>query len=315
MTQHKQENPSVGIAYKIFYFLSIAAILFAWVYAFRSYFEHYDSLHPEITWAVPWLQSDIVESRGVFLWNETKIISPRAGTVKFPLGTGPVKVQKGVVVARVTAGGSADDIKAPDEGYFLAGLDGLEGNWRYASLWSEEMELPKAPDVKLIKDGESVQKGVGIGKIVQQPQDLRFIGYADLTGNLVEHLASYRVMVKMDALDTPSRAQVRVYEIIGHRAKIYLNMPWFPPDLILSRNYELIIGVGETSGVTIPESAVTIRDGRAGTFVLRGSVSHFSEVKGRTIDGGRFLVTDGLRLGDAVIVDASAAREGRVKLW
>jgi hypothetical protein len=96
---------------------------------------------------------------------------------------------------------------------------------------------------------------------------------------------------------------------------MYLNMPWFPPDLILSRNYRLIIGVGEMAGVAIPETAVTNRGGLRGTFVLKGSSSHFEAIKGRVIDGGKFLVTEGLKLGDAVIVDGDTAREGRVKLW
>jgi hypothetical protein len=122
-------------------------------------------------------------------------------------------------------------------------------------------------------------------------------------------------MVKMDALDTSSRANVRVFEAMGHRAKIYLDMPWFPSDLLLSRKSKLIIEAGSTSGVAIPESAVGMKDGKRGAYVLRGSETYFSEIRGRIIDGGKFLVTDGIKLGDAVIVNASGAREGRVRLW
>jgi hypothetical protein len=102
---------------------------------------------------------------------------------------------------------------------------------------------------------------------------------------------------------------------VGFRAKVLLDIPWFPPEMILSRNYELLIDLGETSGVAVPESSVAIRDGKRGAFVLKGSDAYFTEVKGRSIDGGKFLVTEGLKLGDAVIVDAYGAREGRVKLW
>ncbi len=231
------------------------------------------------------------------------------------MGTDPIRVYKGAVVAKVTSGGNVHEIKAPAEGYFVAGVDGREENWRYASLWPGAEAFPNVGRVKTIKDGASVKSGTPIGKIVPQPQDLRFIGYADLTGGLGEKLAANRVMVKMDALDTPSRAQVRVYETFGHRAKIYLGMPWFPPELVLSRNYDLMIEAGEASGVVVPESAVTMRDGRVGTYVIKGSEAEFHDVEGRLVDGGRYLVTKGIQLGDAVIVDAEAAREGRVKLW
>ncbi|MDR1886124.1 MAG: efflux RND transporter periplasmic adaptor subunit [Synergistaceae bacterium] len=314
-SQRKPDRSVKDIVRNILYTICFALIVAGWIYAFRSYFSHYDSLHPEIAWAVPWVQEDVIEAGGIFLWNEVSLSAPIAGTVRFPRGTGPFRVEKGAVVARVSSGSRASDVKAPGEGYFVAGVDGFEDRWRYSDLWPGESELPSVPKVGVLKDGAGVQSGAPIGKIVIQPQELRFIGYADLTGNLEEHLASNRVMVKMDALDTPSRANVRVYEKIGHRVKMYLNLPWFPPDLILSRNYKLIIGAGEMSGVTIPETAVTNRNGRRGAFVLRGSSSHFLEVRGRVIDGGKFLVTEGLKLGDAVIVDADAAREGRVKLW
>lgn len=304
-----------SLAYRIFYIFAVAVIAAVWMYAFRSYFRHYDSLHPEITWALPWVQVDMVMSEGVFLWNEALVIAPRNGTVSYPLGSAPVRVQKGAVVAKLKSGQTTYDIKAATEGYFVAGLDGMEDRWRYASLWPGTSELPKASTVKIFKDGHSVKNGEALGKIIPQPQDLRFIGYANLTAELEKKLKSNRIMVKMDELDTPSRAHVRVYEAFGHRVKIYLGMPWFPPEMALSRNYRLIVESGESSGVIVPESAVTMRSGKTGAFVIRGSEAVFMEVEGRVIDGKRFLASDGIRLGDAVIVDADSAREGRVKLW
>jgi hypothetical protein len=295
--------------------LAVTGIAVLWVYGFRSYFAHYDSLHPEITWALPWVHVDSITAKGVFLWNEITLAAPRAGAVRYPSGAGPVRVPKGAIVARVGSGSSFSDVKAPREGYFIAGLDGVEGGWRYAAIWPGENELPQVKPVSMKKDGETVGKGAPVGKIIPQPQDLRFVGYADMTGNLEKNLASNEVMVKMDALDTPSKAHVRVYEKIGHRAKMYLTAPWFPPDVLISRNYELIIEAGSMAGVTVPESSVVIRDGARGVFVLRGTESVFTKVEGRYIGGSKFLVTKGMRLGDAVIIDGHSAREGRVQLW
>ncbi len=311
----RQPRERSRLGYRIFYGIALFAILIVWVYAFKSYFEHYDSIHPEIAWAVPWMEVDSVTAKGIFLWNETRLASPRDGSVRFPMGSGPVRVFKGAVVVRVSSGPSVSEVRSPVEGYFIAGLDGVEGEWRYSKLWPGAKELPEVGSVRMKREGASVRKGEAVGKIVPQPQNLRFMGYADLGGNLESELAANRLMVKLDATDTPSQAYVRVYERMGHRVKLYLNMPWFPPDVLLSRNYNLTIEAGETTGVAIPESAVTLRNGREGAYVLTGSNAVFRSVRGRPISGSRFLVTEGIRLGDAVIVNGQLAREGRIKLW
>ncbi|MDR1944175.1 MAG: efflux RND transporter periplasmic adaptor subunit [Synergistaceae bacterium] len=315
MRKKSQPIQKSKIGYKILYCVSVAAILVLWAYAFRSYFKEYESLHPEITWAMPWVQIDVIESEGVFLWNEQTLRAPRSGVVRYPGGSGPARVAKGAVVARIVSGPSAYDVRAPQEGYFVAGLDGQEENWKYSSLWPGENEPPKPPSVEMIKDGESVKNGSPIGKLIHQPQDLRFIGYADMTANLEKNLASNGVMVKMDTLDTPSQARVRVYEGVGHRVKMYLSMPWFPPEAALSRGYKLIIEAGSVSGVSIPESSVVTRNGVRGAYVLKGADAVFTKIGGRFIGGSKFLVTEGMKLGDAVIVNGHSAREGRVKLW
>jgi hypothetical protein len=62
----------------------------------------------------------------------------------------------------------------------------------------------------MFKDGDRVRQGSAVGKLISQPQGLRYLGYVDLIGNFNEKLASNRVMVKMDSIDTPSKANVRV---------------------------------------------------------------------------------------------------------
>jgi len=309
------QRSGTGTAYRIFYGLILLIITCVWIYAFRAYFAHYDSLHPEIAWATPWVQVDIIPMDGVLLWDEEVLTAPRDGTVKYPFGRGPIRVPRGVTVAQVSSGSAASEIKSQSDGYFVAGLDGSEENWRYPLLWPGINELPEPAPLKMINDGASVRRGEKIGKIVPQPQELRMIGYVDLTEEMKACLNANRVMAKMDMLDTSSRAFVRVFETYGHRAKVYINIPWFPPQVLMSRKYRLLTETGEMSGVAIPESAVGIKDGRIGAYILRGSDSSFVEVKGRPIDGSRFLVTEGLKLGDAVIVDAYGAREGRVQIW
>ncbi|MDR1510545.1 MAG: efflux RND transporter periplasmic adaptor subunit [Synergistaceae bacterium] len=307
------ERRAKRIAHRVFYGLIVVVTACAWIYAFKSYFDHYDSIHPEITWAEPWVQVDMAQADGVLLWNEEIIASPRDGTVKYPSGKGPVRVPKGAVVAKIASGAAESDVKVKEDGYFVAGLDGYEGRWKYSALWLDD--LPDPPPLKMMEEGAKVSKGAPVGKLIPQPQELRLIGYVDFSADMAGKLESNRLMIKMDDLDTPSRAYIRVYETIGHKAKIYIDIPWFPPHTLMSRKYRLLAEAGETPGVAIPESAVGLLEGKQGAFVLKGSNAVFTEIKGRVIDGSRFLVTEGLKLGDAVIADADGAREGRVRLW
>jgi hypothetical protein len=309
------EKPK-SIAYWIFYGFFAIMIGVAWVYAFKSYFAHYDSVHPKITWASPWVQTDIVPVDGLLIWNESVLSSPRDGTVEYPLGMGPVRVPKGAAVARVSSGSSASDVKSQEEGYFVAGLDGYEGKWKFADiLRGAEKYDPNA--VRMLKNGVKVKKGSPIGKLIRQPQTLQMVAYVYLTEGMKNELSSKTLKVKMDPLDTPSQADVDVFEPeeSGTSAKVLLKVPWFPPRILMSRKYRLLVQTGETAGVAIPEAAVTVKDGKQGVYVIKGSESVFTEIEGRVIDASKFLVISGLGWGDAVIAEAEGVREGRVKLW
>jgi hypothetical protein len=302
----------------ILYGFFVSLIIGAWIYAIKLYFGHYDSIHPKITWASPWVQTDIVPVDGLLLWDESVLKSPRDGTVKYPLGTGPVRVPKGATVARVSVGSSASDVKSPEEGYFVAGLDGFEDKWKYSEIWSEtEKYDPNA--VKMMKDGAKTKKGSPVGKLVRQPQTLRLVAYVYLTEGMKKSLSSKTVNVKMDPLDTPSQADVDVCDPdeSGTSAKVLLKVPWFPPQVLMSRKYRLLAQTGETSGVAVPEAAVVSREGKRGVYVLKGAKSVFTEIiEGRVIDASKFLVTSAdLKFGDAVIAEAEDAREGNVRLW
>lgn len=302
-------------AYKVLYVLIVLIVAGAWAWSFVSYFRRYDSEHPIIEWATPWHEDDVMDAHGVFLWEETTLAAPVGGKVSYPMGTGPLRVFKGAVVARVASGNTKRDVKSPTAGYFVAGTDGYEGKWRYSSLWLGNEELPDVGAVAMRENGAAVKKGEAIGKIIPQPQELRFICYIDKNEVIAKRLANNSVTVRFDTLDTASRVNVRVWEDYGHRLKAYISLPWFPPSAAKSRASTLLLETAGMSGVTVPESAVTFRGGKLGAYVIDGTNAVFREVTGRAIDGGRFLVTSGVVLGDAVVVDGDRAEEGRVDLW
>lgn len=305
---HQEKN------YPVIYRLLLAIGVLLWIYAFYSYFRYYDSLHPKITWATPWVETNVVAVEGVLLWNETVLIAPKNGAVSYPVGVASIRVGKGDTVALLTVGSTSVPVKAPDGGYFMAGVDGNEGNWTYSKIWPGT-ELFSKSQVKLFKEGQFFRKGETVGKLILQPQDLRFVGYLDLNPKVEKQLEKGYLDVKQDKWDTASRATVRVYERYGSKIKVYLTLPWFGPEVVNSRNYSLLVEVGQTRGLAVPESALTTRFRKQGVFVLRGTRSLFQAVEGQPIDGKLFLVTEGLQLGDAVLEEGSKAREGRVKLW
>jgi hypothetical protein len=130
-----------------------------------------------------------------------------------------------------------------------------------------------------------------------------------------EQIKSNKLRVKMDGVDTVSVAEIRVSTKAGNRTKLYLTLPWFQPEAVLSRKYTLTVEAGRTEGAIVPQTSVLKRDGEQGVYMVRGSRVVFVPVKGKSVDNNMFIVTEGVSVGDAVVENASAAREGRIRLW
>ncbi|MDD4160444.1 MAG: efflux RND transporter periplasmic adaptor subunit [Synergistaceae bacterium] len=297
------------------YWLMVILVIVLWVWAFKLYFDRYEYLHPEITWAVPGIDVELVKIRGVLLWKEALIPASAEGIVTYPQGTGPVRVARGSVVAKITSGKRVFEVKAYQQGYFVAALDGMEQSWRYSELWPGFQPLPENSPLSHLKDGLLVGKGVPVGKLIEQPQELRFIGYSRILGNMAEQIKNKKLRVKMDGVDTASTADIRVSTSSGNKVKLYITMPWFQPELVLSRKYVLIVEAGRTEGALVPQSSVITEGERLGVYMVRGSRVVFVPVKGKNIGNNMFIITEGVSVGDAVVEYASTAREGRIQLW
>lgn len=298
------------------YWFLVLCVIFLWVWAFKSYFDWYEFQHPEITWATPGIHYDIVSIDGVLLWQEISLPSPADGTVSYPQGTAPVRVAKGSVVAKVKSAGKVYEVKAPKQGYFVAGVDGYEENWRYTDLWHGGENFPEELEFKYFKDGRTVGKWHTIGKLAEQPQQLRFLGYSKLIGNMKDQLKGKSFKVKMDGDDTVSTADIRVHDDGGNgKFKFYLTLPWFPPDMMTKRHYRLTVEAGSLEGALIPRTALLKKGGKTGVYLVKGSRVVFTEVTGKPTEEDKFLAVSGISVGDAVVEDSSTAREGRIQLW
>ena len=308
-------EPEGSRRFRPFYWLMVVIVVILWIWAFKLYFDRYEYLHPEITWAIPGIDVELVKIRGVLLWKEVPLPASAEGIVTYPQGTGPVRVSRGSVVAKITSGNRASDVKAYQQGYFVAALDGKEQTWRYSEIWPGFQTLPEPGALNRLKNGLLVGKGQPVGKLIEQPQELRFIGYSRILGNMAEQIKNKKLRVKMDGVDTVSAADIRVSTKADNKIKLYLTLPWFQPESVLSRKYTLTIEAGRTEGALVPQTSIIELDGRSGVYMVRGSRVVFVPVKGKRVDNNMFIITEGVSVGDAVVEDASTAREGRIQLW
>ncbi|MFR5879354.1 MAG: hypothetical protein ACLUEQ_00305 [Cloacibacillus evryensis] len=72
--------------FRVTYWLGVVVIAALWVLAFKSYFDRYEYLHPEITWAIPGIDTQIMGQR-LLLWKNVLLSRPPARS--YPLGRAP----------------------------------------------------------------------------------------------------------------------------------------------------------------------------------------------------------------------------------
>lgn len=297
------------------YFLLILLIALGSVYLYILWWDHRESLNPEVTTVVPASHADRIPARGILLWREELVISAWDGGISYSAEK-PARVAKGETVAVVSAPGGKKALGAAKVGYFLPALDGEEGKWTYSAFWNGMEPLPKAPPLRYFPlSGGATEKGRAVGKLIPQPQDLRCILYADLSPSLQEDIKGGFVRIKVKDTDWPSRAEVRVARFHESKVKLYLTLPFFPAAMTTSREISLIIESGERSGVSVPETAVLSRDGRIGVLLVEGNMVKFKSIKGLPSDGGAFFIEEGLKPGNVVVLHAQDGKEGKIRLW
>jgi len=297
------------------YWFGIILIIMAWVFAFKLYFNNYENLHPDIAWAAPGMSRNTATAEGVYLWDETLLITPIAGKVYYPHGKGPVRVSFGQVVAKIVGETSTKEIRAFQQGYFIAGTDGKEGNWRYSLIWPDLKTVPDSVPVSMFEDGTVVGSKAAVGKLVPQPQEVRFIGLVDASSELKPQLERKQLRYMMDEEDTSSSADVSIYMEKEGKIKFLATLPCFRPEFLSDRRGKIVVETGHEDGAVVPQSAVGKLHDKTGVFLVRGTRVLFKEVKGHAIEDNRFLVTEGINIGDAVVENAQEAREGRIQVW
>ncbi|MDO9507803.1 MAG: efflux RND transporter periplasmic adaptor subunit [Thermovirgaceae bacterium] len=298
----------------LYYFFTLCIILGA-AFVYRAWWDRYFRLRPELAVAEPAVLSIDVPMEATLVWEEEMVLSPAEGTVSFLKGSGPVYCARGDTVAVLSGPSGKRVIKAPRPGYFIAALDGSEGNWSYGDLWPGSSSLPRPGPLLFISEGAKVRAGEPLGKMIPQPQQLRCVAYLDKTAYTGDLDSRKNLELKKALSELPFRTEVRAVKDLGPALKVYLSLPFFSGEDLRSRSVTFLFHAGQMRGVMIPESAVVMRNRKKVVFLVTGDRSKAVEVSGTPVSGKRFLVESGLAPGDLVIISGADAEEGEVRLW
>lgn len=300
---------------KVTAFCASALVVAAGGWFLLAWWDHFQERNQDLVQARPFVYRNDVPLNVALLWEERVVAAPLSGKVSFPGGGASLRVAKGDVLAVVTGPEGARRVTAPSPGYFAPLLDGHEGKWRYADLWFGEKALVDPGGRVAVASGTALAKGDPLGVFVPQPQELRAIGYVDRNPSSEADMARGTIRIRLKEKDLPFPATVRVSRDLGARFKVYLTLPLFPLEFLDRRIASFILSGEEHVGVVLPESAVVHRQGRQGVFVVQGQTVSFREVLGLPVSGRQFLVTEGLKAGEVVVVRGARAKEGNVRLW
>ena len=229
----------------------------------------------------------------------------------------PRMVAKGEILAALD--GTA--VHSPYPAYFYPGLDGQEGNWVYPKLWPEFAPFPEFNNADLIENGTHLRRGRGdpIGKLVPQPQVLRCIAYLDRTPSLERALRkrdnpTIRIRTEYEGKDR--KAEVVAVKSSAQKFKVYLRLPFFPPEVLRSRLFTAQVVTDVQKGVMVPDSAVIMRNGKNMIFIVKGNTPELQEVEGFPTGDEEFFIEEGVQPGTKLILNADKINlDENLRIW
>ena len=284
---------------------------------YRVWFETYSMAHPQIIEAVTTNYNEEQPLEGILLWDEQLIYAPQNGVLTYP-SPRPHMAAKGEIVAALD--GTA--VKAPYPAYFYPALDGQEGNWVYPKLWPDFAPFPEFSDASLIENGTQLSRGDPIGKLVPQPQVLRCIAYLDRTPSLERSLrskdsATVRIRTEFEGKDR--KADVVAVKSSGQKFKVYLRLPFFPPEVLRSRAFTASVITDIQKGVMVPDTAVITKSGKNMVFVVQGNTPELRAVEGFPADEQNFFIEKGVEPGNKLILNADSLSRNfgdeNIRIW
>lgn len=306
-----------GLPLRLAYYALIVFIFMMGYRIYRLWYENYRLSHPQLIEAMTTNYSEEQPLDGILLWDEQLIYAPKDGILTYPTPL-PHYVSKGEILAALD--GTA--VYAPYPAYFYPGLDGQEGSWVYPKLWPDFAPFPEFQNASLIENGTQLHRGEPIGKLLPQPQVLRCIAYLDRTPSLERALsrkenATIRIRTEEEGKDR--KAEVVAVKSSGPKLKVYLRLPFFPPNVIRSRAFTASVVTDIQQGVMVPDTAVITRGGKNMVFVVNGNSPELHAVDGFPADEENFFIEKGVEPGNKLILNADSINfnfgDDNIRIW
>ena len=284
---------------------------------YNLWYEKYKLSNPQLIEAVSTNYSEEQPLNGILLWDEQLIYAPQDGILTYP-SPRPHYVSKGEIVAALD--GVA--VRAPYPAYFYPALDGQEGNWVYPKLWPDFAPFPESQNAKLIENGTFLGRGEPIGKLIPQPQVLRCIAYLEYTPSLAKALNNKdnpAVRIRTEFEGKERKAEVVAVKSSGQTLKVYLRLPFFPPNSLRSRIFNASVVTDIQKGVMVPDTAVITREGKNMVLIVNGNSTELHAIEGFPADEENFFIEKGVQPGNKLILNADAIninfKDENLRIW
>ena len=302
---------------KFIYYVIIVFIMMMGYRVYKIWYENYKLSNPQLIEAMSTNYSEEQPLNGILLWDEQLVYAPQDGILTYPTPKARY-VAKGEMLAALD--GIA--VRAPYPAYFYPALDGQEGEWVYPKLWPDFAPFPEFNTASLIENGTFIGRGEPIGKLIPQPQVLRCIAYLDTTPSLASALNtkdSPTIRIKTEFDGKERRAEAVAVKSSGQKLKVYLRLPFFPPDVLKSRRFVASVVTDIQKGVMIPDTAVITREGKNMVFVVNGNSTELHAVEGFPAEDGNFFIEKGIQPGTKLILNADTiifnVKDENLRIW
>ena len=302
---------------KFIYYVIIVFIMMMGYRVYKIWYENYKLSNPQLIEAMSTNYSEEQPLNGILLWDEQLVYAPQDGILTYPTPQARY-VAKGEILAALD--GIA--VRAPYPAYFYPALDGQEGEWVYPKLWPDFAPFPEFNAASLIENGTFMGRGEPIGKLIPQPQILRCIAYLDTTPSLANALNtkdSPTIRIKTEFEGKERRAEVVAVKSSGQKLKVYLRLPFFPPELLKSRSFTASVVTDIQKGVMIPDTAVITREGKNMVFVVNGNSTELRAIEGFPAEDGNFFIEKGIQPGTKLILNADTiifhVKDENLRIW
>ncbi len=302
---------------RLFNYVVFIIILMIGYRVYKLWYENYKLSNPQLIEAMSTNYNEEQPLSGILLWDEQLIYAPQDGIFTYP-SPRPRYVAKSEIIAALD--GAA--VRAPYPAYFYPALDGQEGNWVYPKLWPDFAPFPEFESAKLIENGTFIGRGEPIGKLIPQPQVLRCIAYLDYTPSLAKALNKKdnpTIRIRTEFEGKERRAEVVAVKSLGQKLKVYLRLPFFPPNALRSRLFAASVITDIQKGVMVPDTAVITRNGKNMVLIVNGNSTELHAVEGFPADEGNFFIEKGVLPGNKLILNADTIifnfKEENIRIW